>query len=81
MAIPKNGKKKKTSLVKTEKEIETAMLKGSQIGPYFDPDMALEIFREFRAKGLAPREAQKSMIKQLLKMQESELREYDGRFK
>ena len=76
MAIPK----KKKSVIKTEKQIETAMLKGSQIGPYFDPDMALKIFREFRAKGLAPREAQKSMIKQLLEMQQTELDEFRGRF-
>ena len=79
MAVP-NGKPKKKSLLKSEKDIETAMLKGSDIGPYFDPKLALKTFRKFRAKGLAPRDAQKSMIKELLKMQQDELDEFKGRF-
>jgi len=43
------------------------------------PPRALDSF--VVRKGLAPRDAQKSMIKELLKMQQTELNEYDGRFK
>ena len=79
MAVPKNGKKKKSLLkAQTNKEpaLKVALEKGSSIGPYFDPDLAKDIYYGYRASGMPARSAQRSMIRKLKKMQKDELDEF-----
>jgi len=78
MAIPKNGKKK--SLIKAEKnnepDLKVALEKGSSIGPYFSQKMAKDFYNKYRASGMPPKSAQRSMLRMLKKLRQVEIDEF-----
>ena len=79
MSIPKKKKKKsllKISDINKEKELKVALTKGRTIGPYFDQDMALELYQRYRKSGMPPKSAQRSMLRKLREMGASEGREF-----
>ena len=77
MAIPKDKKKKSLLKADTNKEpeLKVALEKGSSIGPYFSQKMAKELYHEYRASGMPPRSAQRSMLRMLKKLRQVEIDE------